>query len=233
MGIGALVLLMLIVVLAFSGIGFLLTRNKAESNRGPVIFKVGPAEIRTSDAGIALVAMAVVLAVVLVQSGLLSASGTASAGTPGTTPGGGTLPTNTVPIPATATSGVSFPTITVSVGTSDVSSQVLAAFNNFCQALHANQLDSAFNDLTPTYQQTVGSPSNVPNAVGGKDLDLQETASDCSEFFPPSVKPSNQDAVELGNVVVTDSAFGTRTIARNFELVLINGNWLISNIYAQ
>src|SRR5262249_32961144 len=57
-------------------------------------------------------------------------------------------------------SGTSIP------GPPNFTSQVETAFNSFCQALHANQLDTAFGDLTPGYQQSVGSSANLPNAVG-------------------------------------------------------------------
>lgn len=213
MGIGAYALLALTIVFAVVGISFLAFGNKLADLD---ITCLGM-RFTTRNAGGMLVGAALILSVVLVNSGLLgTSSGNLSAGSTRPTQEGATASDNTIP-----------------PGQPDISSQVLAAYNSFCQALHNNQLDAAFSDLTPGYQQSIGTPSNLPHAVGGTFGQSQETASDCSVFFPPNIRSDNRDAVELGNVVVTDSEFGTHTIARNFELVRTNGRWLINNIYGQ
>jgi hypothetical protein len=122
---------------------------------------------------------------------------------------------------------------TVPPGQVDPASRVLTAYNNFCAALRTNQLQTAFNLLTPGYQQNVGSPTGVPDAVGGTFGQYQEHAQDCRTFFPVSVDSNGQRAVELGQVTVTDSGFGQHTIGRNFEFILTGNAWLINNVYAQ
>jgi hypothetical protein len=213
MGPGAIVLLILLVVFALIGIALLIFGNK----RVIFSFNFPGGGFTTQNAGGLLIGVALVMVIILVPSGLLGTStGNPGSGPTATTQGGGTHSSGTIP-----------------PGSPDVTTQVETAFNSFCQALRNNQLETAFGDLTPGYQQSVGSPANLPNAVGGTDLQIQETASDCSVFAQPNINPDNQEAVELGTVVVTDSTFGTQTIARNFAFVLTNGAWLINNIYAQ
>ncbi len=122
---------------------------------------------------------------------------------------------------------------TVPPGRPDPASHVLTAYNNFCAALRTQQLQTAFNLLTPGYQQSVGTPNDVPDAVGGTFGSNQEYAQDCTTFSPVSVDSNGQRAVELGQVTVTDPTFGQHSIARHFEFILTGNAWLINNVYAQ
>lgn len=173
-----------------------------------------------------IVGVVVIMAIVLFIGQTVVHSAT---GSPGPTPTSTSSPTATIQATDTATLTA---TATATMPP-DPTAQIVASYNQFCDALHAGKFQTAFSYFTTAFQHTVGSPSNVPNAVGGMFGSTQERALDCSQFAPVSVNPDGQRATELGNVVVTDSFYGTHTTARNFSFVLTNGKWLIDNIYNQ
>jgi len=103
--------------------------------------------------------------------------------------------------------------------------------DGFCTALQKKDYSAAYAFLTTGFQQQVGDASNLPDVVGGKSLDIQEHAIDCSYFTPFTI--TNDRARGVGNVVVNDSAFDSHTIGRTFVMAKIGNTWKIDDIQGQ
>jgi hypothetical protein len=107
--------------------------------------------------------------------------------------------------------------------------QVVATLEeDFCSKFNQHDFAGAYADLTPAYQQQVGSPSNLPTAVGGQLGGIQFTATRCQRTNSPSV--SGTTATDLVQVEVTSSTFGSSTDLKNFTSVKSQGSWKIDDI---
>src|SRR5262249_23139696 len=153
----------------------------------------------------------------LFSFGILRFPSLSSSADSGSHPGGSTSRGNSPTVPA---------------GQVDPTAKVTAAYTSFCAAVRKNQLQRAFDVLTPQYQQNVGAPSALPDAVGGSLGRIPEHAQDCTTFFPVKMDTDGKRGVELGEVTVTNQTVGQRTITRNFEFILTSGKWLLNNVYA-
>jgi hypothetical protein len=74
----------------------------------------------------------------------------------------------------------------------------------------------------------VGSPSNLPTAVGGHLGPNQYTATHCQGAGIPVV--SGTTAHDIVEVDVTNSLLGSSTEGRNFTEVKSQGSWKIDGI---
>jgi hypothetical protein len=107
--------------------------------------------------------------------------------------------------------------------------QMIAALeDDFCTKFNHHDFTGAYADLTPDYQQRVGSPSNLPTAVGGQLGSIQFTATRCQRTLTPFV--SGTTATDLVQVDVTSSTFGSTTTNRQFTSAKSQGSWKIDNI---
>jgi len=108
------------------------------------------------------------------------------------------------------------------------SQEVTALENDFCTKFNHQNFAGAYADLTPDYQQRVGSPSNLPTAVGGHLGPNQYTATRCQGAGIPVV--SGTTATDIVKVDVTNSLLGSSTEGRNFTEVKSQGSWKIDDI---
>jgi hypothetical protein len=107
--------------------------------------------------------------------------------------------------------------------------QMIAALeDDFCAKFNQHDFAGAYADLTPAFQQQVGSPSNLPTAVGGQLGSIQFTATRCQRTLTPSV--SGTTGTDLVQVDVTSSTFGSMSSNRQFTSAKSQGSWKIDDI---